>query len=81
MQVEINGEEKAVQASDIKVGDVITWGAHQDFYIKTDCGCSSYVRLTGCGVGILAEFTAAYIDNDFENLRIVTDKCKLVVTL
>ena len=79
MQVEINGEEKAVLASDIKVGDVITWGAHQDYYVKIDIQ-EGYMALNK-GAGIVNHWPDTYMDHEFKDLRIVTDKCKLVVTL
>lgn len=79
MQVEINGEEKAVVASDIKVGDVITWGEGVDFYVKTDIQ-EGYMALNK-GAGIVNHWPDTYIDDSFKDLRIVTDQCKLVVTL
>ena len=79
MQVEINDEEKAVLASDIKVGDVITWGAHQDYYVKTN-NDDSFVKLNARNSGVIHLFFTEGLNN-MKDLRIVTDKCKLVVTM
>ena len=85
MQVEINGEEKAVQASDIKVGDVITWGACTDYYmcIWDDADVVDgyqFIRLTTSFAGSKMDIDIKDM-KELDNLSIVTDKCKLVVTL
>ena len=82
MQVEINGEEKAVQASDIKVGDVITWGQQSDYHMctsDTNIGIMYFTCLSGVSCGNHHHMSAELI-NSFSHISIVTDKCKLVVT-
>ena len=45
MQVEIQEQETRVKASDIKVGDVITWGEGVEFYMNIDSHPDEFIRL------------------------------------
>ena len=83
MQVEINGEEKAFLASDIKVGDVITCGRKSVYHMctsDTNPERMYFTCLSGDNCGKHHHMSAEVI-NSFSYIIIVTDKCKLVVTL
>ena len=65
---------------DLKLGDVFTWGKCIDYYMVSILGGNPYYVALTKGSYSGQAYNASILNHD-EEVTIVTDKCKLVVSL